>query len=97
MQLNLVTIEKVLICSIQIIYSAFQIDELYRHNQNLVGTLHKGVPTVVYRHENCCNDCCNGILDTSGNQALLIVFLARVINTFCSSALLGFFWLALNS
>ena len=21
-------------------YSAFQIDELYRHNQNLVGTLH---------------------------------------------------------
>ncbi|MDE5075131.1 MAG: hypothetical protein O4749_03335, partial [Trichodesmium sp. St5_bin2_1] len=39
--------------SIQI-YSAFQIDELHRHNQNLVGTLHKGVPTVVYRHENCC-------------------------------------------
>jgi hypothetical protein len=35
-------------------YSAFQIDELHRHNQNLVGTLHKGVPTVVYRHENCC-------------------------------------------
>ena|GEM_PF-7114383 len=34
-------------------YSAFQIDELHRHNQNLVGTLHKGVPTVVYRHENC--------------------------------------------
>ena len=23
-----------------ILYSAFQIDELYRHNQNLVGTLH---------------------------------------------------------
>ena len=35
-------------------YSAFQIDELHRHNQNLVGTLHKGVPTVVYRHENFC-------------------------------------------
>ena len=35
-------------------YSAFQIDELHRHNQNLVGTLHKGVPTVVYRHGNCC-------------------------------------------
>ena len=35
-------------------YSAFQIDELHRHNQNLVGTLHKGVPTVVYRHKNCC-------------------------------------------
>ena len=34
--------------------SAFQIDELHRHNQNLVGRLHKGVPTVVYRHENCC-------------------------------------------
>ena len=34
--------------------SAFQIDELHRHNQNLVGTLHKGVPTVFYRHENCC-------------------------------------------
>ncbi len=27
---------------------------IHRHNQNLVGTLHKGVPTVVYRHENCC-------------------------------------------
>ncbi|MDE5084437.1 MAG: hypothetical protein O4859_25825, partial [Trichodesmium sp. St18_bin1] len=36
-------------------YSAFQIDELHRHNQNLVGTLHKGVPTVVDRHEKCCN------------------------------------------
>ena len=35
-------------------YNAFQIDELHRHNQNLVGMLHKGVPTVVYRHENCC-------------------------------------------
>ena len=36
-------------------YSGFQIDELHHHNQNLVGTLHKGVPTVVYQHENCCN------------------------------------------
>ncbi|MCL2938858.1 MAG: hypothetical protein MGU50_21120 [Trichodesmium sp. MAG_R02] len=36
-------------------YSSFQIDELHRHNQNLVGTLHKGVPTVVDRHEKCCN------------------------------------------
>ena len=36
------------------VYSPFQIDELHRHNQNLVGTLHKGVPTVVYRHGNCC-------------------------------------------
>ncbi|MCL2938634.1 MAG: hypothetical protein O4805_08325 [Trichodesmium sp. St16_bin2-tuft] len=36
-------------------YSTFQIDELHRHNQNLVGTLHKGVPTMVYRHENCCH------------------------------------------
>ncbi|MCL2937399.1 MAG: hypothetical protein MGU50_12930 [Trichodesmium sp. MAG_R02] len=35
-------------------YSAFQIDESHRHNQNLVGTLHKGVPTVVDRHEKCC-------------------------------------------
>ena len=35
-------------------YSAFQIDELHRHNQNLVGTLHKGVPTVVEQHEKCC-------------------------------------------
>ncbi|MDE5086653.1 MAG: hypothetical protein O4805_05645 [Trichodesmium sp. St16_bin2-tuft] len=35
-------------------YSAFQIDELHPHNQSLVGTLHKGVPTVVCRHENCC-------------------------------------------
>ena len=33
--------------------SAFQIDELHRHNQNLVGRLHKEVPTVVYRHKNC--------------------------------------------
>ncbi|MCL2935975.1 MAG: hypothetical protein O4805_21670 [Trichodesmium sp. St16_bin2-tuft] len=38
----------------QRLYSAFQIDELHRHNHNLVGILHKGVPTVVYRHENCC-------------------------------------------
>ncbi|MCL2939598.1 MAG: hypothetical protein MGU50_25335 [Trichodesmium sp. MAG_R02] len=36
-------------------YSAFQIDEPHRHNQNLVGTLHKGVPTVVDRHKKCCN------------------------------------------
>ena len=36
-------------------YSAFQIDELHPHNQSLVGTLHKGVPTVVCRHENCYN------------------------------------------
>ncbi|MCL2935598.1 MAG: hypothetical protein MGU50_02910 [Trichodesmium sp. MAG_R02] len=36
-------------------YSAFQIDELHRHNQNFVEMLHKGVPTVVYRHESCCN------------------------------------------
>ena len=35
-------------------YSAFQIDELHRHNQNLVGRLHKGVPTVVDRHKKCC-------------------------------------------
>ncbi|MDE5085665.1 MAG: hypothetical protein O4805_00310 [Trichodesmium sp. St16_bin2-tuft] len=35
-------------------YSAFQIDELHRHNQNLVGTLHKGVPTVVDQHKKCC-------------------------------------------
>ena len=41
------------IIGLKYIYSAFQIDELHRHNQNLVGTLHKGVPTVVYRHENC--------------------------------------------
>ena len=34
--------------------SAFQIDELHRHNQNLVGKLYKVVATVVYRHENCC-------------------------------------------
>jgi len=33
----------------------FKIDELHRHNQNLVGMSHKGVPTVVYQHENCCN------------------------------------------
>ena len=36
---------------------AFQIDELHRHNQNLVGTfafLLCNVPTVVYRHKNCC-------------------------------------------
>ncbi|MCL2938869.1 MAG: hypothetical protein MGU50_21185 [Trichodesmium sp. MAG_R02] len=38
-------------------YSAFQIDELHRHNQSLVGTLHKGVPTVVDQHKNCCNTC----------------------------------------
>ena len=37
-------------------YSGSQIDELHHHNQNLVGTLHKGVPTVVYQHENCCKD-----------------------------------------
>ena len=36
-------------------YSAFQIDELHHQNQNLVGTLHKGVPTVVDLHENFCN------------------------------------------
>ncbi|MDE5088196.1 MAG: hypothetical protein O4805_14070 [Trichodesmium sp. St16_bin2-tuft] len=41
-------------------YSAFQIDELHRHHQNLVGTLHKGDPTVVDRHENAVN--CNSIL-----------------------------------
>ena len=35
-------------------YRGFQIDELHHHNQNLLGTLHKGVPTVVYQHENCC-------------------------------------------
>jgi len=34
--------------------SAFQIDELHRHNQSLVGKFHKGVPTMVCRHENCC-------------------------------------------
>ncbi|MCL2935767.1 MAG: hypothetical protein MGU50_03840 [Trichodesmium sp. MAG_R02] len=38
------------------IYSAFQIDALHRHNQNLVGTLHKGVPTVFEGYENCCKD-----------------------------------------
>ena len=37
-----------------VIYSGFQIDELHHHNQNLVGRLHKGVPTVLYQHENCC-------------------------------------------
>ena len=37
-----------------ITYRGFQIDELHHHNQNLVGTLHKGVPTVVYQDENCC-------------------------------------------
>ena len=37
-------------------YSAFQIDESHRHNQNLVGTLHKAVPTVVDRHEKCCKE-----------------------------------------
>ncbi|MCL2939130.1 MAG: hypothetical protein MGU50_22670, partial [Trichodesmium sp. MAG_R02] len=37
-------------------YSTFQIDEPHRHNQNLVGTLHKGVPTVVDRHEKCCKE-----------------------------------------
>ena len=36
-------------------YSGSQIDELHHHNQNLVGTLHKGVPTVVDRHEKCCS------------------------------------------
>ncbi|MDE5117900.1 MAG: hypothetical protein O4860_12030, partial [Trichodesmium sp. St2_bin2_1] len=36
-------------------YSPFQIYELHRHNQSLVETLHKGVPTVVCRHENCYN------------------------------------------
>ena len=36
-----------------LLYSAFQIDELHRHNQNLVWRLHKEVPTVVYRHKNC--------------------------------------------
>ena len=30
-------------------YGGLQIDELHHHNQNLVGTLHKGVPTVVYQ------------------------------------------------
>jgi hypothetical protein len=44
--------------------SAFQIDKLHGHNQSLVGTLHnknvfhvpkRYVPTVVYRHENCCH------------------------------------------
>ena len=42
------------IIGLKYIYSAFQIDELHRHNQNLVGTLHKGVPTVVDGHEKCC-------------------------------------------
>ncbi|MCL2937001.1 MAG: hypothetical protein MGU50_10680 [Trichodesmium sp. MAG_R02] len=37
-------------CPLKIYYSASQIDELHRHNQSLVGTLHKGVPTVVDQH-----------------------------------------------
>ncbi|MCL2935082.1 MAG: hypothetical protein MGU50_00045 [Trichodesmium sp. MAG_R02] len=36
------------------LYGAFQVDELHRHNQNLVGTLHKSVPTVVDQHKKCC-------------------------------------------
>ena len=32
----------------------FTLDEPHRHKQNLVGTLHKGVPTVVYQNENGC-------------------------------------------
>jgi len=38
-------------------YSAFQIDELHRHKQSLVETLHFHRVTsrsVVCRHENCC-------------------------------------------
>ncbi len=54
--------------------SAFQIDELHRHNQNLVGRLYKGVPTVVYPHENCCIFCSPTVFRPSSKHEIYFKF-----------------------